>query len=97
MTTMKNKYEAVIVLNAQGKEESVEAMVGAIGKEIEGLGARLEKVENLGRKQFAYNARHVDGGYYVNYTFEAEGDAIEQIQSTLKLNDDVHLQFYKRL
>ena len=94
---MKRKYEGVIVLNTKDKEESVDTMISNVSKELEALGAELEQVEQLGRKEFAYNARHLAAGFYVNYFFTAEPSAIDAITEKLKLNNDVHLQHYKRL
>lgn len=94
---MSRKYEGLIVLNTKGMEGSVDDLVSAVAKEMEAEGAKLDEVQQLGRKQFAYNARHLDGGHYVNYLFEGEGDVIKKIQTRLKLNTKVHLQHYQRL
>lgn len=72
-------------------------MVSNVGKEFEEEGAKLDEIKQLGRKQFVYDARKLDGGHYVNYVFEAEADVIEKIQTRLKLNNAVHLQHYQRL
>ncbi len=57
----------------------------------------MDEIQQLGRKKFAYNARQIDGGHYVNYIFEAEPEAIEKIQAKLNLNDVIYLQHYQRL
>ena len=93
---MNRKYEGMIVLNTQGTESSVDDLVSTVSKELEEEGAKLDEVKQLGRKKFAYNARKLDGGLYVNYVFEAEGDAIDKIQARLKLNHSVHLQHFQR-
>jgi small subunit ribosomal protein S6 len=64
---------------------------------MEGNGAKMDEIQQLGRRKFAYNARHLDGGHYVNYIFEAEPADIEKIQTKLSLNDNVYLQHYQRL
>jgi small subunit ribosomal protein S6 len=69
---MSHKYELTIVLDTRGKEESIDKILGQIGKEIEAEGARLEQIDQLGRKKFAYNPRKVDEGFYANFHFEAE-------------------------
>jgi small subunit ribosomal protein S6 len=94
---MSRKYEGLIVLNSQGQEDSLNDLVTAVAKEMEATGAKMDEVKQLGRKKFAYNARQVDGGHYVNYTFQADADAIEKIQAKLSLNDGVYLQHYQRL
>lgn len=94
---MSRKYEGLIVLNTKLAEGSVEELVAAVSKELEAEGAKIDQVEELGRKTFAYNARHLESGHYVNYFFQAEPDAITRIESRLKLNTQVHLQHYQRV
>ena len=94
---MKRKYEGIIVLNTKGREESVESMINTVGQQMATEGAEVENVEQMGRRKFAYNARHLEAGYYVNYKFQAEPEAITRIQTRLKLNNDVFLQHFERL
>lgn len=90
------KYEGLIVLNTQGATQSVQEMITAIGKEIEAEGAKLDSVDDLGRREFAYTSQHRSGGQYVNFNFEAEPTVIDAIQDRLKLNELVHSQHYQR-
>jgi small subunit ribosomal protein S6 len=94
---MSRNYEGLIVLNAKGIDGSIDDLVSAIGKELEAEGAKLDQVQQLGRRQFAYPSKKLDGGHYVNYHFSAEPEVIEKIQSRLNLNDSVHLQHYQVL
>ncbi len=94
---MNRKYEGLIVLNAQGTETSIDDLVSSVSKELEEEGAKLDEIKQHGRKKFAYNARKLDGGHYVSYIFEAEGDVIAKVQERLTLNNAVHLQHYQRL
>ena len=94
---MDRKYEGLIVLNTKGKEDSVDELVGAVAKEMEAEGAKLEEIKQMGRRNFAYNARHLDGGHYVNYIFEADTQQVQKIPGKLKLNALVHLQHYQRV
>lgn len=93
---MKRKYQGVIVLNMQGKEDSVDTLINRIGKEIEEEGASLQQVDRLGRREFAYPSNHISGGFFVNYHFEAEPDTIVKVRNRLALNTDIHLQHYDR-
>lgn len=94
---MSRKYEGLIVLNSQGQEDSLNDLVTSVAKEMEGKGAKMDEIQQLGRKKFAYNARHLEGGHYVNYIFEAEPADIEKIQEELNLNTSIYLQHYQRL
>ena len=93
---MSRKYEGMIVLNTSGNEGSVQDLVSAVSKQMETEGAKLDSVEDLGRKQFAYNARKLAAGQYVNITFEACPDTLDKIQEKLALNESVYMQRYLR-
>ena len=85
------------MLNTKGNDKGVDDLVSSVGKELEAVGAKLDEVQQLGKRQFAYNARDLDGGHYVNYIFEASPEMVAKIQTRLKLNDVVYLQHYQRL
>lgn len=92
---MSRKYEGLIVLKTQGVEQSVDEIISNIGKEIESEGVKLDSVDNLGRRKFAYTSQKREGGQYVNFTFLAEPTQIKPLNDRLKLNDLVHSQHYR--
>lgn len=94
---MSRKYESLIVLNTTGNESSVDDLVKSVSDAIEAEGAKMDEIQQMGKRQFAYNARHLDGGHYVNYIFEANPEQVDKIQTNLKLNKTVHLQHYQRM
>ncbi len=94
---MSRKYQGLIVLNTKSLEGTVDELVASVSKEFEAEGAKLDKVAQLGRRQFAYNARHLESGHYVNYTFQGAPDVITKIQNRLRLNGHVHLQHFVRV
>lgn len=93
---MSRKYEATIVLDTKGKDETIESLVSQVSKTLEDAGAKLEQVDQLGRRQFPFSPRHVTHGYFVNVRFEAEPTAVEAATARLKLNDNVYQQYYQR-
>ncbi|MEO5712227.1 MAG: 30S ribosomal protein S6 [Luteolibacter sp.] len=94
---MSRKYQGLIVLNTKSLEGTVDELVNTISKDFEAEGAKIDKVAQLGRRQFAYESRHLEAGHYVNYTFNGAADVIKKIQARLKLNTHVHLQHFSRL
>lgn len=93
---MSRKYEAMIVLDMKGKEDSVETLVSQLSREFEQTGAKLEQVDNLGKRKFPYAPRHVDSGYFVNFLFESEPTAVDTLRSKFKLNSNIYMQYYQR-
>lgn len=94
---MSRKYQGLIVLNTKSLDGTVDELVTAVSKELEAEGAKLGKIAQLGRRQFAYESRHLEAGHYVNYSFEGTPDTISKIQKRLKLNGHVHLQHFSRI
>ena len=93
---MSRKYEATIVLDTKGKEDSVETLVSQVSRSFEENGAKLQQVDNLGKKKFPYNPRNVESGYFVTLVFDAEPAALDKIQAKLKLNENVYQQYFQR-
>ncbi|MDF1752680.1 MAG: 30S ribosomal protein S6 [Verrucomicrobiales bacterium] len=94
---MKRKYQGVIVLKMQGQEESLDDSVNAVTKEMEAAGATMDQIDRLGRKEFAHeNHAKQKAGYYVQYHFEADPQAIKEMEDQLKLKmkEQVMLQYY---
>ncbi len=93
---MSRKYEAMIVLDTKGKEESVETLISQITRDFEQNGAKLEQVDNLGKKKFPYAPRHVESGTFVNFLFEGDSTTVDKLQAKLKLNENIYQQYYQR-
>ena len=96
MSEETRKYQAVVVLNLQGKDEGVDAMIKSIADEIEQEGAKLEQIDRIGKKDFPYNPRKVASGYYVNYHFESDPSVVEKVRNRLSLNGDIYMQHLQR-
>ena len=94
---MKNRYEALLVLNAQGKEDSVHDIVDRLESEFKKEGAQIEQVQKMDRRPFSYAAGQLDAGFYVNFVFHAEPDLVDKLKSKFKLDPEVYRQHYQRL
>ncbi len=91
MTPTKRNYRATFILDNRGKEDSVDAIIEGVKKEIAAVHGEVTAVENLGRKDFA---RRTDdkfpSGIYVNIAFSAPAEATAQLHERLRLNDSVY-------
>ena len=94
---MKNRYEAFLILNAQGKEDSVHDIVDRLESEFKKEGAEIEQVQKMDKRPFSYAAGALDAGFYVNFVFHAAPDLISKLRSKLKLDPEVYRQHYQRL
>ena len=94
---MKNRYEALLVVNAQGKEDSVHDIVDRVESEFKKEGADVEQVQKMDKRQFAYTAGPLDAGFYVNFIFHGEPELVSKLKSKFKLDPEVYRQHYQRL
>ena len=94
---MNHRYEALLVLNAQGKEDSVREIIDRLESDFQKEGAQIEQVQKMDKRQFAYAAGSLDSGYYVNFIFSADPELIEKLRTKFKLDPEVYRQTYQRL
>ena len=92
-----NRYEALLVLNTQGKDDTVKDVVDLLEFEFQKEGAKIEQVQKMDKRQFSYQAGELDGGFYVNFVFEADPQLISKLRSKFKLDPEVYRQHYQRL
>jgi small subunit ribosomal protein S6 len=94
---MKNRYEALLVLNTQGKEDTIKEVIDRLESEFQQEGAQIEQVQRMDKRPFAYAAGALTGGYYVNFVFNAESQSIAKLRSKFKLDPEIYRQSYQRL
>ena len=94
---MKNRYEALFVLNTQGKEDTVKDIVDRLETEFQKEGAQIEQVQKMDKRPFAYVAGPLDAGFYVNFVFHADPQLITKLRTKFKLDPEVYRQTYQRL
>jgi ribosomal protein S6 len=94
---MNRRYEALLVLNTQAKEDSVKEMIERLESEFEKEGAKVEQVQKMDKRHFSYDAGPLDAGYYVNFILNADPGLIVRLRTKFKLDPDVYRQHYQRL
>jgi small subunit ribosomal protein S6 len=94
---MKNRYEALLVLNTQGREDNVKEIVDRLESEFQKEGVEIEQVQKMERRPFSYVAGPLDSGFYVNFVFHADPQLITKLRSKFELDPDVYRQHYQRL
>ncbi len=94
---MNNRYEALLVLNTQGKEDTVKEIVERLESEFQKEGATIEQVQKMDKRPFSYAAGGLDAGHFVNFIFQADSQLITKLRSKFKLDPEVYRQHYQRL
>jgi len=94
---MKNRYEALLVLDTQGRDDTVKDVVDRLEAEFKKEGAEIEQVQKMDRRPFSYVAGKLDAGFYVNFVFHADPQLITKLRAKFKLDPEVYRQHYQRL
>jgi small subunit ribosomal protein S6 len=94
---MKHRYEALLVLNTQGREDTVKEIIDRLESEFQQEGAKIEQVQKMDKRQFSYIAGPLNAGYYVNFVFNAEPQSVAKLRSKFKLDPEVYRQNYQRV
>src|SRR5438477_7295738 len=94
---MKNRYEALLVLNTQGKDDAVKDIVDRLESEFQKEGAQIEQVQKMDKRPFSYVAGELDSGFFVNFVFHADSQLITKLRSKFKLDPEVYRQHYQKL
>jgi len=94
---MKNRYEALLILNIKGGDEAVKETVERIEGDFAKEGAKIESVQKMDRRHFTYVKGKLDAGYYVNFIFEGAPEVLEKLRAKFKLDAEVYRQDYKKL
>jgi ribosomal protein S6 len=94
---MKHRYEALLVLNAQGREDTIKEIIDRLESEFKQEGAQIEQVQKMDKRQFSYAAGPLNAGYYVNFVFSAEPPSIAKLRSKFNLDAEVYRQNYQRV
>ncbi len=92
-----NRYEALLVLNTQGKDDTIKEVVERLESEFQNEGAKVEQVQKMDKRQFSYVAGKLESGHYVNFVFQADPQLIVKLRSKFKLDPEVYRQHFQRL
>ncbi|MFA5882706.1 MAG: 30S ribosomal protein S6 [Acidimicrobiia bacterium] len=82
-------YEVMVIFDADLEEEEIRASVDRATQLIKGKGAELGYVDFWGKRRFAYRLKHRWEGYYVVFQAKAEPAAMDELNRTLSLADEV--------
>ena len=82
-------YEILAIIPSKFSDTEVDGAAQNIAKLLETGGAKVEKTQNLGKLKLAYPIKHVRFGTYVLFYIEAVEEAVQKIDQTLRLADEV--------
>lgn len=84
-----NKYELVVVVNAVIEDDARAAVIEKAKDLITRFGGTISGVDEWGKKRLAYEIQKMNDGFYYFIKFEAETTAIAEIESQMRIMDNV--------
>lgn len=84
-----NKYELAVVVSAKIEDEERAAVVDRCKALIERFGGAITNVDEWGKKRLAYEIRKMREGFYYFIQFDAEPTAPAEIESRVRIMDNV--------
>ena len=83
------EYETIYILRPDVDADAAERVSGRVGEVVGRDGGKLTKVELWGRRRLAYDIKKHKRGVYVYVKYLGNGTIVSEIESNLRLSDDV--------
>ena len=84
-----NKYELALVVSAKVEDEVRDAVVEKAKGYIARYNGNVTEVEEWGKKKLAYEIQKMHEGFYYFIQFEADATAPAEIESHMRIMDNV--------
>jgi len=84
-----NKYELAVVVTAKIEDDARAAVVEQCKALIERFGGQITNVDDWGKKRLAYEIQKMKEAYYYFIQFDAEATAPAEIESRMRIMDNV--------
>ncbi len=85
---MSKKYEVMFIVDV-ANEEVIRGAVDLVKQTITKIGGTVDKEDEWGKRQLAYEVKHQKEGYYVVIDFTAEPAAIKELDRIIKIHEEI--------
>lgn len=83
------KYEIMYIVNASLEDEARQTVIDGLHKIITDHKGTIDKIDDWGIKEFAYEIDHMKKGYYVVINISCENEAIQEFERLSRINTNV--------
>jgi small subunit ribosomal protein S6 len=83
------KYEIMYIVNASLEDAARTNVVESVHKTLTDNGATIDKVDEWGSKEFAYEINHMTKGFYYVINVTAGNEAIDEFNRLTRINSNV--------
>jgi small subunit ribosomal protein S6 len=82
-------YEIVIIFDAETEDDGIRSIVDRTQGSIEKAGGESGRIDNWGKRRFAYELKHRWEGSYMVLQARAEPATMAEVDRALSLTDEV--------
>ena len=82
-------YELMVIFDGDLDESTVQQGINRIHAQVTEAGGDTKTTDKWGVRRFAYEINHKSQGFYVVLEIEAEPGALDRLENTLRLADEV--------
>jgi small subunit ribosomal protein S6 len=82
-------YEVLFIINPNTEEADVDALVNQLSDVATNQGAKVAKVDRMGRRRLAYPIQKFKEGIYVVLTLEGTGSEIAELERRMRVSDAI--------
>lgn len=86
---MNRPYEVVLIIDSGLDEAIIKATIDKAVDIIKSQGGKAGRVDNWGRKRFAYELKNKLEGFYAVVEFDAEPSVVAELDRVLSITDEV--------
>jgi small subunit ribosomal protein S6 len=84
-----NKYELCVVVSAKIEDEERAKVIDKCKAYVERFGGTITEVDEWGKRRLAYEVQKMKEAFYYFIRFEAESTAPAEIESRVRIMDNV--------
>jgi len=86
---MPQLYESIFIVRPSLPDEESQKLIDKMKGVLEKSGAAVLKTENWGKKKLAYEVRRERKGVFIYFYFKSEGNTIQELERSYRLEDGV--------
>ena len=82
-------YEVLFIIAPNVEEGDIDTLITQLSDVATNQGARIAKIDRMGRRRLAYQIQKFNEGYYVVFTVEGTGAEIAEIERRMRVTDAI--------
>jgi small subunit ribosomal protein S6 len=86
---VRRKYELIVIVHPDASEDEQKALFRKNSEIIKTFDGSVNHIDNWGKRKLGNPIDRIARGNYFHMTFEATGNAVSELERTMRINDKV--------